>query len=102
MGIRPTLVKGTKENLAIEVVDRLGNLTDLTGTNATFDVRKRDAGNTWLIQGQAATVDVMTAFCFIDTTPGGFVEDVYELYLNFTNLPEMPRLGPHLFEVAYS
>jgi len=95
------LVKGTKENLGIDVVDKLGDLTTLDGTNPTFDVRLRDAAS-WIHQNAATTHDVMRLFCLIDTTEAAYVEGTYELFIKFNNLPEIPRLGPHVFEVAYA
>lgn len=95
------LVKGTKENLAIGVNDRLGNLTTLAGTNPTYDVRLRGASS-YVHQGLSATFDGMTAFCLIDTSESGYTDGTYEIFLIFNNLPEVPRLGPHLFEIAYA
>ena len=95
------LVKGTKENLAIDVTDKLGNLTTLAGANTVFDVRLRDSPS-WVHQNVGATFDLMRAFCMIDTTGSEYVEGTYELFLKFNNLPEVPRLGPHVFEVAYA
>lgn len=93
------LVKGTKENLAIDVTDKIGTLTTLDGTNPTFDVRKRGSSS-WAQQNVGTTHDVMRVFCLIDTTLGAYTDGTYELFLTFNNLPEIPRLGPHLFEVA--
>jgi hypothetical protein len=97
-----SLVKGTIENIAVEVDDRLGSLTDLVATGPTYSVRARDAGTTWISQNLAAVTNGMIALCLIDTTNNAYVEGKYELYLKFNNLSETPVLGPHIFEVAYA
>lgn len=91
-----TLPRGTKENLIVDVTDRLGSLTTLNGANSTFDIRKK--GEAWLLQGQSVINIGMRAYCLIDTS--SWVVGVYELFINFQALPEQPRIGPHEFEVA--
>ena len=98
VGERVLLNKGTIEHLIVDVRDRLKNLTSLTGTNAAFDIRL-EGSDTWLVTASPATVAGMSAYCLVDTTPSGFVDGVYELFLYFNNLPEVPRLGPFEFEV---
>lgn len=98
MAERVLLNKGTIEHLIVDVADRLKNVTSLSGLNAAFDVRQRGEA-TWLVQAQAATVSGMSAFCLVDTTPSGFVDGQYELFVYFNNSPEIPRLGPFVFEV---
>lgn len=96
------LVKGTIENVVVDVTDRLQGITDLAGKNGRFDVRKR-SGITWLIQNQSvSSVDGMQAFCLIDTTGADWTPDVYELFLTIDNPPESPRIGPMEFEVAFA
>jgi hypothetical protein len=92
------LTKGTVEHIPINVSDRLGGLTDLTGTNPTFDVR-RESDETAVagMTGLAPTTTGMTAFCLIDTT--NMAKDRYELLLRFHTAPEIPYLGPFDFEV---
>jgi hypothetical protein len=95
------LNKGSKEHLIVDVADRLGALTSLEPTNPIFDIRKRNESE-WVSQGTQATPLGMTAYCLIDTTLSGFdVPDVYELFLQFDNVPETPRLGPMRFEVNF-
>jgi hypothetical protein len=94
-----TLVAGTKENLIVDVTDRLENLTTLDGANGTFDVRLKGE-TSWEIQGQAIINIGMRAFCLVDTDT--LDVGVYELFLNFQSLPEEPRIGPIEFEVAHA
>lgn len=90
------LIVGTKEQLDIHVADDLGTLTSLTGTNPTFDVL--DETDAYKYQAEGASSVGMTAYCLIDTA--GWTEGRYRLILNFTNLPEAPKLGPFHFLVV--
>lgn len=89
------LVLGSKEYVIIDVTDRLSNLTSLTG--ATYDWREKNA-STWLAQGLTVTAIGMRAFCLIDTAVAG-VSGEYEVFLQFVNAPENPRLGPVRFKI---
>lgn len=93
------LPKGTKENLIVDVTDRLENLTTLDGANGTFDVRLKNDGANWVTQGAIINIG-MRAFCLVDT--GTWDVGTYELFLNFSALPEVPRVGPVEFEVAHA
>jgi len=87
------LQKGTKEWLIYDLSDRLGNLSDLAGTNARFDVY--DTTNTKIVTQQSLTVDGMQAYALIDTTGGSFTPNAsipYEVYLQFDTGPESPYL----------
>jgi len=95
------LNKGTKEHLIVDVSDRLGQLTSLEAASPKFDVRKRNETG-WVVQHSPASPLGMTAYCLIDTSLAGFDEpDVYELFLQFDNSIETPRLGPMRFEVNF-
>ena len=87
---------GTKEFLVVDVSDKLDNIDDLAGTNATFDVLLED--ETVLLENQTALVDGMRVFCLVDTT--AWDEGDYMLYLKFNIAPEIPRLGPLRFSVT--
>jgi len=92
------LAQGTIENLLVDVEDRAANLTSLEGTGPTFSVRPRFGDDTsWVLEDQNATPDGLRAFCLLDTTDWDI--GVYEIYIKFQNLPEVPRLGPMHFEV---
>lgn len=96
---RMILPRGTVEHIIVDVADRLANLTDLTGTNVRYDIRSL-GGSTWIAQGLSATTIGMSAYCLVDTTLTAYDESGrFELFLQFDNLPESPRLGPFDFEV---
>lgn len=92
---------GTKEFLVVDVEDKLNQITDLTGTNPTFDVKLRDADpGDYVVEGQAASIGPapMQLECLIDTAT--WVVSTYDLFVTFTNAPEAPRIGPFEFEVV--
>jgi hypothetical protein len=93
------LVKGTKENLVVDVEDRLGNLATLDGTTPTYDVRAK-YGDDFILQDLTANTNELQAFCLIDTTSNDLPIGQYELFLRFNNLPEVPLLGPMEFEIV--
>jgi hypothetical protein len=93
------LNKGTKEHIPVDIADRLEGLTTLNGTNPRFTTRLRYAG-TDIQTDQPATNIGLTAFCLIDTTLVAYVVGIYELFIRFDNLPEVPKLGPFEFEIA--
>lgn len=91
--------KGSKEFLVVDVEDKLNQLTDLTGTNPTYDVKLRDAtSNILTAQTAAIGPGVMQLECLIDT--GTWVVGTYDLFVTFNNAPEVPRIGPFEFEVV--
>jgi hypothetical protein len=96
------LVKGTIEYIPVDVVDRSGQLTDLTPTQPRYSVRLRtDDDGTYQITDFQADVDGMTALCLIDTTEAGFDVGIYQLFLVFDNDPETPRIGPLVFKIVH-
>lgn len=85
--------KGSKEWLIYDVTDRLGNLTDLSGTNPRFDVY--DTTGTKIVADSALTTDGMQCYALIDTTNVNFSPNVtipYKVYLHFDTPPESPYL----------
>jgi hypothetical protein len=97
--VYPRLAKGTIEHVIVEVKDVLENLATLVGTSPVFSTRL-EYESTYIEQDIAASVIGLKAFCLIDTTQVGYVVGVYNLFLQFNNLPEVPRLGPMNFEVV--
>jgi hypothetical protein len=89
------LVKGTVEYIRVNVKDRLGTLTTLSGTSPKFDVYGPD-GTEVVTQANATSVG-MEAFCLVDTTALAY--GAYKLFLNFQIAPEFPRIGPFNFKV---
>lgn len=92
-----TLTKGTKEYLPIKVRNILGSFTTLDGTGLQFDLYKDDLAETAVLTAQPTSNDGMTALPLIDTTT--LDEGDYKVFIKFTALPEVPRLGPFKFRV---
>jgi hypothetical protein len=91
---------GSKEFLVVDVEDRFDTISNLTGSNPTYDVRLQDDDDNWVLQTQAAVIGPgnMQLECLVDTD--GWDLGNYELFTEFINLPEQPRLGPMVFEVV--
>lgn len=91
--------KGSKEFLIVDVEDRLEQITDLTGTNPTYDVKLRDATSN-LLTAQSANIGpgLMQLECLVDTS--SWALGTYYLFISFNNSPEIPRIGPFEFEVV--
>jgi len=99
MAERIVLPRGTVEHIPVDIADRLQNLTSLDGTAARYDIRAHGS-TSWVVQSQSATTIGMTVYCLVDTTtPAYATSGRYELFVQFDNLPEHPRLGPFDFEV---
>lgn len=90
--------KGGIEYLVSDLTDRLENVTDLAGMNTRYDIRAEGAGS-WIVQAQPASVNLLEVSCLVDTTDVAYVSGVYELFIQFDNPPESPRIGPIRFEV---
>jgi len=89
------LTDGTKEYLVYDLTDRLGDLTDLTGTNPRFDIY--NPLDTRIVADSALVVDPespMRVYALIDTSLGSLVPhaEVYHVYLHFDTGPESPYL----------
>ncbi|SRR6266576_1063114 len=97
-GERVELPKGTIEHLIVQVKDRLNNVSNLETLTPRYDIR-REGGTEYLFTALSATVIGMTLYCLVDTTPDGYTNGTYELFVYFDNLPEIPRLGPFEFDV---
>lgn len=92
-----TLTKGTKEYLPIKVKNIIGSFTTLDGTGLEFDLYKANEAETAVLTAQPSANDGMIALPLIDTT--GLTEGDYVVFIKFTALPEVPRLGPFRFRV---
>ena len=87
------LQKGTKEWLIYDITDKLGNLTDLGGTNARFDVY--DTTGTKIVSQASLSYIGMEAYALIDTTNVNFTPNAtvpYQVFLQFDTGPESPYL----------
>lgn len=88
--------KGTKEIVAVDVVDRTGIVTDLSSLSPKFDFLN-DA-DTFIYTQATATGVSMRIDSLIDasaTGPSGLLPvGRYRLFVGFTAGSEKPRLGP--------
>lgn len=92
-----TLTVGTKEYLPIKVKNILGSFTTLSGTGLNYDLYQDNEAETAIVTGQPADNDGMIALPLIDTAT--LTEGDYKVFIRFTALPEVPRLGPFYFRV---
>jgi len=92
------LPQGTKEYLLIDVTDALAGIGSLAGTTPQYKVY--DPSGSIQIDWTAAVASGMTAKCMIDTTSGTWVPGEYMLYFRLTASPEVPKLGPHRFNIV--
>ena len=91
--------KGSIESVAIDVTDRFNNLTTLDTASLTFDITQFDG--TPIVTAQGCPNTGMTAMPQVDTTPSDYeIGASYKIYINFTALPDYPRLGPVTFKVV--
>jgi hypothetical protein len=84
---------GTKETIAVDVLDITGGTVTLAGTSPNFDVL--NAAGTALISAVAATASTMTLYCLCDfSNTATFPVGDYRLFTKFTLGSEVPRFGP--------
>lgn len=99
------LVQGTIEPIDATVFDLGAVLTTLTGLSPVFDVVPVDPGTDLdttppKYTNQSATNSGMMIICLIDTTNGGlWARGKYRLYVSFTYMSQVPKLGPIDFYV---
>ena len=90
------LADGTKEYLIYDLTDRIGDLTDLTGTNPRFDIW--NPLDVKVVADNGLEIDPdnpMRVFAIIDTNLAALTPnttDVYHVYLRFDTGPESPYL----------
>lgn len=96
MAIGIKIVKGSIEPIAIDVTDKLGNLTTLDSADPHFDIE--DFFNEAVLSALVAQNSGMTAICKIDSTT--LAEGDYKLFLYFNAVPDTPRLGPVSFSIV--
>src|SRR3954465_14246441 len=96
------LVQGTKENLIVDMTDKLGALTALDGTNPRFTVY--NPTNTKMYDEQPASSVGMTVYCLVDTSaaPPSGLGPPHEsrLSLHFDTPAESPVVEPGRFTVV--
>lgn len=94
------LAQGTVEIVPVDITDRLGNVTDLSGASPIFSVYDdTDPSPVFYYTNQAATGVLMRIDCLIDTTdgPGAITlwpKGHYNLTVGFSVGSEDVVLGP--------
>jgi len=91
------LNKGTIEDIPVDIVETLGNVTTLNGLGLKYDLYKDNPAETVVILDVATNNTGMKALPLFDTT--NLAEGNYVFFLKFASVPEYPRLGPFKFRV---
>jgi hypothetical protein len=90
------LAKGTKENVHIDLIDRTGVVTDLSGSGPNFDVV--DQNEVFKVTAGSATAVGLRVTVLLDTLLGGtWAEGEYRLFVRFTVGSQVIRKGPYYF-----
>ena len=95
-----TLNVGTKELYAVELTDKLGNISDLAPYNVDFKIVSEDEVDTIVNWTPVNSKILMVVYPLIDTTVGVWGERTYKMYIRPTIPPEAPILGPILFGLS--
>lgn len=93
------VTKGSKEDAHIDMTDRTGLVTDLSGSGPTFTVL--DAADVAMVTDSSASASGMRITCLLDTTVGGvWAEGEYRLLVKFTVGSQIIRKGPYYFQIV--
>lgn len=97
------MTKGTKEEVLVDVVDRSGGITDLSGSTPQYDIE--DSAGAEVHSNVNGTGTGMTLKFLVDITAGGpggvaLVPGDYEFFYNFTVAGQVVRKGPFPFQVV--
>ena len=85
------IANGTKEIIVVDMTDKTGAVTDLSGLSPTFTVEYHDG--TVIVNAAAATATLMRILCLINTTTGGpWLDGAYKLFIGFTVGTEIPKV----------
>lgn len=94
-----SVAKGSKENVHVDLTDRSGLVTDLSGSGPTFDVI--DSNDVFKVTAGSASASGMRITVLLDTTVGGvWAEGEYRLFVKFTVGSEIVRKGPYFFLIV--
>lgn len=89
----------TKEHVHVDLEDRTGLITDLSGSGPTFTVL--DSADVAKVTDVAATGSGLRITCLLDTTVGGvWAEGEYRLFVKFSVGSEVVVKGPYYFIIA--
>lgn len=87
------ITQGTKEIIPVDVVDKTGITTDLSGATPKFWFQADD--DSYVYDNVAATGVGMRIDCLVDTSSGGpgglLAVGTYRLYVGWTNGAEVPK-----------
>lgn len=90
------LTKATKEYVPVDLFDKTDVITDLSASSPVFDVIDED--EVFWYTNQAGVGSAMRISCLIDTSSthsmGEWPLGLFRLFVEFTNAPEIPRIGP--------
>jgi hypothetical protein len=93
------VAKGTIEHVHVDLTDRTGLVTDLTGSGPTFDVI--DFNDAYKVTASSASASGLRITVLLDTTVGGvWVVGEYRLLVKFTVGSEVIRKGPYYFQIT--
>lgn len=97
-----TLTRGTKEEVLVDVVDRSGGITDLSGSTPQYDIE--DSTNTEVHSNIAGSATGMQLKFLVDLTSGGpgglLAVGDYQFFYNFTVGSQVIRKGPFDFQIV--
>jgi len=91
------LVKGTIEELPVEIHDRLGQLESLDGVTTSFQITD-EPGTNIIVPWTICNSTAMIALPLVNTSTMNYA--IYKLYVKVAVSPEFPILGPFEFAVV--
>lgn len=96
------LTKGTKEEVLVDVVDRSGSVSDLSGSTPQYDIE--DSTNTEVHSNIAGTGSGLQLKFIVDLTAAGpaglLAPGDYEFFYNFSVAGQVVRKGPFPFQIV--
>lgn len=82
----------------VDVTDETGNIVSLDTLSPMYKVIKADDSD--MVSWTSAPNVAMKVKCMIDTnTPSLWAGGSYRIYVKFTATPELPWIGPFVFDV---
>jgi hypothetical protein len=96
------MTKGTKEEVIVDVIDRSGNITDLSGSTPQYDIE--DSTGAEVHSNISGTGTGMQLKFVVDLTaagPGNLLPvGDYEFFYNFSVAGQVVRKGPFPFQIV--
>jgi hypothetical protein len=96
------MTKGTKEEVIVNVVDKSGNITDLSTSSPQYDIENAsDAEVHTNIAGTGVGMELKFVVDLTAGGPGGLLPvGEYEFFYNFTVGAQVVRKGPFPFQIV--